>query len=69
MGDLIQFEIGCRRCKHLVRLNKDTYTCVERLHMDDSPVIPIVDGVHTDDWCICNGEDYKRMSNNYSKMS
>lgn len=69
MGELLQFERGCRHCKNLVQLDKNTYTCIERLHMDDSPVVPILNGKHTDDWNICNGEDYKYMSNNYSRMS
>lgn len=69
MGELLKFEVGCRHCSHLMKVGKNTYTCLERLHMDDSPVMPIVDGKHTDDWNVCSGEDYKRMSANYSRMS
>lgn len=69
MGEILNFDVGCRRCSNLVQVDKNTYTCIARLHIDDSPVNPIVDGKHTEDWCVCEGEDYKRMSNNYSKMS
>ncbi len=57
---LIPFEIGCRCCSHLERVGKNTYICAERIHMDDSPVIPIKDGLKTDDWNICNGEYYNK---------
>jgi hypothetical protein len=69
MGELMIFEKGCHHCANLVRSGKNTYMCMERVHMDDSSVIPILDGKHTDDWNICNGESYKYMSNKYSKMS
>ena len=66
MGEILEFNIGCRHCANLVRVGKNTYSCSERLHMDDTPVMPIVDGKHTDDWDICSGEDYKRISRNRS---
>lgn len=57
---LIQFEVGCRKCVNLVKLEKGTYMCSERVHMDESPVIPIMNGRKTSDWNVCDGEDYNR---------
>ena len=65
MADIIQFEIGCRNCIHLVQTGHKTYTCDDRIHLDDSSVIPIEKGIHTDDWGICEGESYESM-NKYS---
>lgn len=58
MGELLTFERGCNHCENLVRVGKNTYVCNARAHMDDTDVVPIRDGKHTDDWNICNGEDY-----------
>ena len=69
MGDILEFNVGCRRCKNLVKIGKNTYMCSERSHMDDSDVIPIRDGKTTDDWYICSGSDYKRVSSIKSKTS
>ena len=69
MGEVIKFDVGCRCCANLMRVGKNTYCCQERAHMDDSSVLPIVDGKHTDDWNACNGEDYKRLSTSHSKTS
>lgn len=70
MGEVVQFERGCYRCENLVRVGKNTYMCNERVHMDDSPVLPIEDGKKSFvDWNVCGGEFYKRATNRYSKMS
>lgn len=66
MGELLAFEKGCYRCEHLSRIGKNTYVCTERVHMDDTDVIPIRDGKHTSDWNICNGENYARSFNTHS---
>ncbi|WP_027217708.1 hypothetical protein [Butyrivibrio fibrisolvens] len=60
MGKIITFEIGCRGCVYLERIGKRTFECSTRTHLDDSPVIPIKDGLKTDDWNICNGEFYEK---------
>ncbi len=57
---MVTFSIGCRRCIHLQRIGKNTYTCIKRVHMDDSPIIPIRDGDKTSDWGICEGKSYQR---------
>lgn len=69
MAEMIEFSIGCRRCENLVKISKGTYLCTERCHMDDTDVVPIRDGKQTDDWCICNGESYKRLHTTKSKTS
>lgn len=61
--NIVQFETGCRRCEHLVQVGKKTYLCKQKVHMDDSEVIPVRDGKHTHDWYICGGESYIRVSN------
>ncbi len=58
MGQIIKFEIGCRGCAYLERTGKHTYTCSTRVHMDDTPVVPIRDGKKTTDWDICSGKHY-----------
>ncbi len=60
MGKIVQFEIGCRGCACLEKIGKRTYECSTRIHIDDSPVIPVRDGVKTADWNICDGEYYVR---------
>lgn len=60
MGDLIEFEIGCRHCEHLQQVAKGKYRCSYMVHTDDSEVLPIVDNRHTYDWNVCNGEYYQR---------
>lgn len=60
MGKIITFEIGCRGCACLEQIGKKTFECNARAHMDDSPVIPVRDGIKTGDWNICNGESYER---------
>ena len=70
MGEILQFEVGCRHCVHLVQVNKNSFMCSERVHMDDTPVMPIVDGEKSFiDWNVCHGEYYQRASKRYSKMS
>lgn len=69
MGEVLEFNVGCRHCENLIRVGKNTYTCAERVHMDDSAVMPIVNGKHTEDWNVCGGEDYKRISMSHSKTS
>ncbi len=69
MGEVLEFCRGCSRCANLARVGKNTYCCTERLHMDDSAIMPIVDGKRTDDWGACDGEDYKRLAKSQSKSS
>ena len=65
MGEVIRFELGCKRCEHLSQIGKNTYVCMKRVHTDDSDVIPIRDGVKTCDWYICEGENYVRTMNKH----
>ena len=60
MGETIPFEVGCRRCEYLTKIGKRTFLCDQRVHLDNTDVVPIRDGVHTEDWYVCEGEDYKR---------
>lgn len=57
---ILAFEIGCRRCACLERIGTNTFECGSRVHMDDSPVIPVFEGKKTSDWNICEGMDYIR---------
>lgn len=63
MGEIVQFEIGCRHCEHLSKIDNNTWVCMQRVHMDDSDVVPIKNGKKTDDWGICDGEAYVRTFN------
>ena len=65
MGELLQFERGCRHCENLSQIGKGTYVCLKRVHMDDSDVIPIKDGHKTSDWFVCDGEAYVRTMNKH----
>lgn len=65
MGEILQFERGCRRCENLAQIGKGTYVCLKRVHMDDSDVIPIKDGQKTSDWFVCDGESYVRTMNKH----
>lgn len=65
MGEIVKFELGCKRCENLSQIGKGTYVCLKRVHMDDSDVIPIRDGKKTDDWYICDGQNYVRTMNKY----
>lgn len=58
MKNVVEFDIGCRRCIHLTQIAKGTFCCNTRVHMDDTPVIPIKDNHKTLDWNICNHEYY-----------
>ena len=69
MGEIIKFEIGCRRCEHLIQIGKNTWMCNENLHKDDTDVIPIKDNERTSDWGICKGKDYVRALNVNHKSS
>ncbi|ADL36422.1 hypothetical protein bpr_IV057 (plasmid) [Butyrivibrio proteoclasticus B316] len=60
MGSITEFSIGCRRCANLEQIGKKSFMCSVRSHMDDSDVVPIRDGKKTEDWCICDGEYYRR---------
>ena len=60
MGEIVQFERGCRGCENLSQIEKGTYVCLKRVHIDDSDVVPIKHGKKTDDWGICEGEEYER---------
>lgn len=65
MGEIVKFELGCKRCENLAQIGKGTYVCLKRVHMDDSDVIPIRDGKRTNDWYICNGENFVRTVNTH----
>jgi len=65
MGELLQFERGCRGCENLSQIGKGTFVCLKRVHMDDSDVIPIRDGKKTDDWNVCEGQNYVRTMNKH----
>lgn len=69
--NIIQFEIGCRRCEHLSKVGRNTYICTKKVHMDNSEVVPIRDGEHTSDWNVCKGKNYVHVSmfKNKSKSS
>lgn len=69
MGNLLSFEVGCRKCANLLQIGKNTYICAERAHMDDTDVVPIRDGEKTSDWNICNGESYIRLASSKSTTS
>ncbi|MCR4757768.1 MAG: hypothetical protein K5792_08215 [Butyrivibrio sp.] len=60
-SQILLFEIGCRKCSNLVALGNHSYMCIERVHMDDSSVIPIRNGKKTVDWNICGGDDYNKI--------
>lgn len=60
MGEIIKFDVGCRFCEHLVQTGKGTYCCAERVHLDDTEIMPIVNNKKTRDWGACKGEDYVR---------
>ncbi len=62
---VVTFAVGCRRCAHLDRIGKNTYVCAKRVHMDDTAIIPIKDGVKTSDWGICAGKSYQKVQHNY----
>lgn len=61
-NNIAVFEIGCHKCANLMRVGKKDFICTDRVHMDDTPVIPIKDGVKTDDWNICDGKHRKYVS-------
>lgn len=63
MGEIVKFELGCKHCENLSRIDKNTYVCLALLHNDDSDVIPVKDGRKTDDWCACDGDDFVRTLN------
>ena len=65
MGEIVKFEIGCKKCENLSQIGKSTYVCMKRVHMDDSDVIPIKNGKRTDDWYICEGQNYVRTLNSH----
>lgn len=68
MGEIVEFNIGCRLCQNLVQVGKNTYTCSERVHLDDSSVFPILNGkINDEDWNICDGECYVRVPNSRFK--
>lgn len=48
----------CRGCRNLTEVDEGTYICSERVHNNDSPIVPVVRGERTSDWGICGGEYY-----------
>ena len=60
MGEIVKFERGCFRCSHLVQIGKNTYMCESQVHLDDTTIVPILNGKkNEEDWNACDGEDYK----------
>lgn len=56
MDNIIEFNIGCRRCVHLQNMGDGTFMCRDRDYADGTSIYPIVDGEKTEDWGACNGE-------------
>ena len=57
LNNLIYFDIGCRKCSHLVPVGNNTFVCSRLTYDDDSSIYPIVNGEKTDDWDACSGKD------------
>ena len=58
MGEIIQFERGCRGCVNLIQLEKGTFYCTECDWEDGDKVFPVRNGRKTSDWNACEGESY-----------
>ena len=56
MSNIIEFEIGCRKCVHLMQMGKDTFTCNKLNFEDGTSIYPIEDGRKTEGWGACHGE-------------
>ncbi len=59
MGKVIKFEIGCRCCDGLTKVDQCTYICGKRAHLDDSSIFLIKNGIKTSEWNICKGKYYR----------
>lgn len=61
MGELIQFSDycgSCKMCANLQKVDKCTYICTEMQWSDGTTVYPIENGVKTDGYNICHGEEF-----------
>ena len=65
-ADILEFSPGCKDCIHLVQVDEGTYICAERVHVNDTPIVPVVQDERTGDWGCCGGIDYERQ---YRKAS
>lgn len=67
MDNIIDFDIGCRKCIHLMRVGKNDFVCNKVVYADGDKIYPILDGKHTADWGACDGDDreveHRRCSN------
>lgn len=59
MGEVIMFEVGCRRCANLVQVDRDKWICGKREKKDGSSLIIIEDGKKGKDWNACRGNHYE----------
>ena len=59
-ADVVEFDFGCAGCVHMIEVDEGTYICAERVHMNDTPIVPIVQNERTSDWGCCGGIDYER---------
>lgn len=58
---VIDMEHNCIGCKHLLEVDDEgTCICNSRVHMNDTPIVPMVQGEYTSDWGFCGGEFYER---------
>lgn len=53
---------GCKRCTHLQKIGKDTYTCNHCNDDKGNSIYPIVDGEKTEDYNLCDGEFLEKKS-------
>ena len=56
MDNIIEFNIGCRRCNHLQNIGNGTFMCNMVDYADGTSIYPIEDGERTEDWGACNGK-------------
>ena len=60
-AELIDLEHTCKGCSHLLAVDDEgTYICNARVHVNDLPIVPVVQGEYTSDWGCCGGEFYER---------
>lgn len=76
VGNIVKFSDyttnrGCRGCKHLLYVDKDTAYCTDRDYADGSSIYPIQNGKQSVDWGACGGDGYekkaKRKSNQFGR--
>lgn len=58
MDNIIEFKIGCHKCKHSRMISAGTYVCDAISFEDGSEVYPKVNGRHKD-WDACEGKYYE----------